>query len=234
VPITRSLMIDRRGFLVGVAASAAAGALPACGAEPLNYVRVRGPIFRQAVAHAVDLDPTGLPAEPVVAGDPGGLEHHHGGDEPTHRRPAGASRGNVAGRGWLAAHAAVPSIEMVRMVSSGTEATMSALRLARGFTGRDLVVLSCCMLREQTSLVDAARDAVASGAADRALTFLRQYQDKFPGGVFRPEAAALKIEALARLGRGAEVHALANRFVAEYGDGPLTDRVRRAAGSTSR
>jgi len=35
---------------------------------------------------------------------------------------------------------AVPSIEKVRAVSSGTEATMSALRLARGFTGRDLVV----------------------------------------------------------------------------------------------
>ncbi len=33
--------------------------------------------------------------------------------------------------------AAVPSIEMVRMVSSGTEATMSAIRLARGFTGRE-------------------------------------------------------------------------------------------------
>ena len=32
--------------------------------------------------------------------------------------------------------AAVPSIEMVRMVSSGTEATMSAIRLARGYTGR--------------------------------------------------------------------------------------------------
>lgn len=31
----------------------------------------------------------------------------------------------------------VPSIEMVRMVSSGTEATMSAIRLARGYTGRD-------------------------------------------------------------------------------------------------
>ena len=30
----------------------------------------------------------------------------------------------------------VPSIEMVRMVNSGTEATMSAIRLARGFTGR--------------------------------------------------------------------------------------------------
>ncbi|OGQ81487.1 MAG: glutamate-1-semialdehyde-2,1-aminomutase [Deltaproteobacteria bacterium RIFOXYA12_FULL_58_15] len=35
---------------------------------------------------------------------------------------------------------AVPSVEMVRFVSSGTEATMSALRVARGFTGRDRVV----------------------------------------------------------------------------------------------
>lgn len=34
----------------------------------------------------------------------------------------------------------IPSIEMVRMVSSGTEATMSAIRLARGFTGRDDIV----------------------------------------------------------------------------------------------
>jgi len=35
---------------------------------------------------------------------------------------------------------AVPSVELVRMVNSGTEATMSALRLARGFTSRDKVV----------------------------------------------------------------------------------------------
>jgi glutamate-1-semialdehyde 2,1-aminomutase len=34
----------------------------------------------------------------------------------------------------------VPSMEMVRLVNSGTEATMSALRLARGFTGRDLII----------------------------------------------------------------------------------------------
>ena len=34
----------------------------------------------------------------------------------------------------------VPSIEMIRMVSSGTEATMSALRLARGFTGRNIIL----------------------------------------------------------------------------------------------
>jgi glutamate-1-semialdehyde 2,1-aminomutase len=34
----------------------------------------------------------------------------------------------------------VPSMDMVRLVSSGTEATMSAIRLARGFTGRDILV----------------------------------------------------------------------------------------------
>jgi glutamate-1-semialdehyde 2,1-aminomutase len=34
----------------------------------------------------------------------------------------------------------VPSMDMVRLVSSGTEATMSAIRLARGFTGRDMLV----------------------------------------------------------------------------------------------
>ncbi len=34
----------------------------------------------------------------------------------------------------------LPSVEQVRLVSSGTEATMSAIRLARGFTGRDLIV----------------------------------------------------------------------------------------------
>jgi len=35
----------------------------------------------------------------------------------------------------------VPSMEMVRLVNSGTEATMSALRLARGFTGRSRIVV---------------------------------------------------------------------------------------------
>jgi glutamate-1-semialdehyde 2,1-aminomutase len=35
---------------------------------------------------------------------------------------------------------AMPAVEMVRLVSSGTEAAMSAIRLARGFTGRDVVV----------------------------------------------------------------------------------------------
>jgi glutamate-1-semialdehyde 2,1-aminomutase len=36
--------------------------------------------------------------------------------------------------------ALVPGMDMVRMVNSGTEATMSAIRLARGFTGRDKII----------------------------------------------------------------------------------------------
>ena len=36
--------------------------------------------------------------------------------------------------------ATVPSMQKVRMVSSGTEATMSAIRVARGFTGRDKII----------------------------------------------------------------------------------------------
>ena len=36
--------------------------------------------------------------------------------------------------------AALPSVQRVRLVNSGTEATMSAIRLARGFTGRDVIV----------------------------------------------------------------------------------------------
>ena len=39
---------------------------------------------------------------------------------------------------WLVAH--IPSVEKVRLVNSGTEAVMSAIRLARGVTGRDLIV----------------------------------------------------------------------------------------------
>ncbi|HZI93350.1 MAG TPA: glutamate-1-semialdehyde 2,1-aminomutase [Patescibacteria group bacterium] len=57
----------------------------------------------------------------------------------------------------------VPSIEMVRMVSSGTEATLSALRLARGATGRDLIVkLEGCYHGHVDSLLVAAGSGVAT------------------------------------------------------------------------
>src|ERR1700683_744728 len=51
----------------------------------------------------------------------------------------------------------MPSIEMVRMVSSGTEASMSAIRLARGFTGRDVIVkfAGCYLCHVDSRLVSA-------------------------------------------------------------------------------
>jgi glutamate-1-semialdehyde 2,1-aminomutase len=59
----------------------------------------------------------------------------------------------------------VPSIEMVRMVSSGTEATMSAIRLARGHTGRDKIVKfeGCYHGHSDSLLVKAGSGALTLG-----------------------------------------------------------------------
>jgi glutamate-1-semialdehyde 2,1-aminomutase len=59
----------------------------------------------------------------------------------------------------------MPSIEMVRFVSSGTEATMSAIRLARGFTGRDRIVKfeGCYHGHSDSLLVKAGSGALTLG-----------------------------------------------------------------------
>ena len=64
--------------------------------------------------------------------------------------------------------AAVPSIEMVRMVSSGTEATMSAIRLARGCTGRDKILKfsGCYHGHADSLLVKAGSGAATFGVPD--------------------------------------------------------------------
>jgi glutamate-1-semialdehyde 2,1-aminomutase len=57
----------------------------------------------------------------------------------------------------------VPSIEMVRMVNSGTEATMSAIRLARGYTGRDKIIkFEGCYHGHADSLLVSAGSGVAT------------------------------------------------------------------------
>ncbi len=57
----------------------------------------------------------------------------------------------------------VPSVEMVRMVNSGTEATMSAIRLARGFTGREKIVkFDGCYHGHADSLLVSAGSGVAT------------------------------------------------------------------------
>src|SRR5882757_940517 len=62
----------------------------------------------------------------------------------------------------------VPSVEKVRMVNSGTEATMSCIRVARGFTGRDLIVKfeGCYHGHVDALLVKAGSGALTHGQPD--------------------------------------------------------------------
>ena len=64
----------------------------------------------------------------------------------------------------------IPSIEKVRMVNSGTEATMSCIRLARGFTGRDKIIKfdGCYHGHVDALLVNAGSGALTHGRPDSA------------------------------------------------------------------
>ena len=64
----------------------------------------------------------------------------------------------------------MPSIEKVRMVNSGTEAAMSAIRLARGFTGRDKIIKfdGCYHGHADSLLVQAGSGAITHGNPDSA------------------------------------------------------------------
>ena len=72
-------------------------------------------------------------------------------------------------------------------------------------------------ISEQVALLDGARSAVSAGDGQRALEIVRRYQDRYPAGTFRPEATAIRVEALMQLGRTAEAQELAERFIARTG-----------------
>lgn len=72
-----------------------------------------------------------------------------------------------------------PSLERVRLVNSGTEAAMSAIRLARGFTGRDVVVkFAGCYHGHVDGLLAAAGSGVATFAIPDTAGVPRSYTDK--------------------------------------------------------
>ena len=64
----------------------------------------------------------------------------------------------------------IPHVEMVRMVNSGTEAVMSAIRAARGFTGKDKIIkfAGCYHGHSDALLVSAGSGVMTSGVPDSA------------------------------------------------------------------
>src|ERR1051325_8165159 len=127
---------DRALRLIPGGANSPARAFGGVGGEPLFIARGEGP-------HLIDIDGHRY-LDYVGSWGPLILGHCHprvvrAVEEQLHR---GASFGAPTALETELAElivAAVPSIAMVRMVSSGTEASMSAIRLARGFTERDTV-----------------------------------------------------------------------------------------------
>jgi hypothetical protein len=85
-------------------------------------------------------------------------------------------------------------------------------------------------LHDEIAVVDAARAAVAGGDAPRALEILRGYDTKYGSGSFRPEAAAIKIEALVKLGRQREARELATKLMTEQRGTLLASRVAELVG----
>lgn len=83
-------------------------------------------------------------------------------------------------------------------------------------------------LRAEIALIDAARTAVSDGGDARALALLARHDATFPDGAFRPEAAALRIQALAHLGQHDRARALGRAFIAAHPDSPLIARVQAA------
>jgi glutamate-1-semialdehyde 2,1-aminomutase len=105
----------------------------------------------------------------------------------------------------------VPSVEKVRMVNSGTEATMSAIRVARGFTGREKIIKfeGCYHGHGDSFLISAGSGAITLGVPDSPgvtkgvvadtisvvynnLPAVRQAVDQYPGQI-----AAIIVEPVA-------------------------------------
>ena len=92
----------------------------------------------------------------------------------------------------------VPSLDMVRLVSSGTEATMSAIRLARGFTGRDKII-------KFEGCYHGHADSLLVKAGSGALTFGNPSSDGVPADVAR-ETLVLDYNAPHALARAFHEH----------------------------
>ena len=81
---------------------------------------------------------------------------------------------------------------------------------------------------EELALLDSARAHLSAGRTGQALAALQDYDKAFANPVLGEEALALKVEALARAGRGAEAAAIGNAFLARRPESSVAGRIRRA------
>src|SRR3954462_15581984 len=128
---------DRAKHLMPGGVNSPARAFGGVGGEPLFFARGEG-------AYLYDIDGNRY-IDYIGSWGPMILGHAH--PQVTAALQAAVERGTSFGAPTEAESelceliiSAVPSIEKVRLVNSGTEATMSAIRLARGFTGRDTII----------------------------------------------------------------------------------------------
>jgi hypothetical protein len=91
--------------------------------------------------------------------------------------------------------------------------------------GRERLQPAAGDLRGEIALIDAARDALAAPSPARAREIQRRYIWRYPSGTFAPEAVALRVEALQRLGEHRQARGLAHQFIAAHPDSPLAERI---------
>jgi outer membrane protein assembly factor BamD (BamD/ComL family) len=85
-------------------------------------------------------------------------------------------------------------------------------------------------LEEEVTRIDRARLALSSGSAARALGELDDYDAKFPAGMMKPEATAVRIEAMVQNGNLAGAKVLGRRFLSAHPSGGLSVRVHKVIG----
>lgn len=89
-------------------------------------------------------------------------------------------------------------------------------------------------IRDEIRLVDQARSSLRSGSAERAVTLLDQYVQRYPRGAFRQEVAVLRVEAFERLGERRRASALAREFLNQHPESPHSERVSKALEASSK
>jgi hypothetical protein len=99
-------------------------------------------------------------------------------------------------------------------------------------------IIDDAALRAEVALLDRARNALRDGASKRALRLLDQHGQRFTRARLAPEATALRIEALVKLGSHEQAGSMSQEFASTYPSHPLGDHVarltaRRAAPSRS-